>query len=315
MLLKPNTYLGKLCALNHAFEQTQKSLRYKSNSACLECVKLKPKNHKKESKGSISDLFYLGKLCPRNHDYQGTKLSLRYKSNFDCKECADLLRRARENSRVRIFPNKNSPRPEGVLIPSNHYLGLLCKYGHDYMQTGYSLRNSSRCCVVCNSIRSKGTKAKERIKRWKKENPDYMPKYLGSYYQANKQRILQKSREYEKTPKGKACKKISRHKRRARMAAVTRVPYTASELVTHFHLFSDECIYCGSKDNLTADHVIPIAKGGHDSLDNILPCCFSCNSSKQDKNYLEWYSRSPHFDIQRLAKVAEFIGDERVYEP
>lgn len=87
MVLNPNTYLGKPCTLNHIFESTQKSLRYKSNSACLECVRLKPKNKKKETQdfvGNVGNLFYLGKLCPRNHDHESTGRSLRYKSNFDC---------------------------------------------------------------------------------------------------------------------------------------------------------------------------------------------------------------------------------------
>jgi len=42
------------------------------------------------------------------------------------------------------------------------------------------------------------------------------------------------------------------------------------------------CWYCG-KDlfgKMTIDHVQPLLLGGTDDIDNLVPCCKSCNSSK-----------------------------------
>jgi 5-methylcytosine-specific restriction endonuclease McrA len=50
-----------------------------------------------------------------------------------------------------------------------------------------------------------------------------------------------------------------------------------------------ECVYCGSKENLSVDHIIPLRKGGPDSTSNKVLCCKKCNSSKQDKDIFEWY--------------------------
>jgi 5-methylcytosine-specific restriction endonuclease McrA len=53
-------------------------------------------------------------------------------------------------------------------------------------------------------------------------------------------------------------------------------------------LYKSECAHCGSKENITQDHVIPIARGGSHSEGNLQPLCLSCNSSKKDKTMIEW---------------------------
>lgn len=40
------------------------------------------------------------------------------------------------------------------------------------------------------------------------------------------------------------------------------------------------CVACGEPDELTIDHIVPIAKGGRHSAENVQPLCRSCNSSK-----------------------------------
>ncbi|GBF95382.1 hypothetical protein Rsub_07810 [Raphidocelis subcapitata] len=40
------------------------------------------------------------------------------------------------------------------------------------------------------------------------------------------------------------------------------------------------CQYCGSRSNLTLDHVLPVCRGGRNSWDNLVACCHGCNQRK-----------------------------------
>ncbi|MES2463616.1 MAG: HNH endonuclease signature motif containing protein [Armatimonadota bacterium] len=48
-------------------------------------------------------------------------------------------------------------------------------------------------------------------------------------------------------------------------------------------LYQNRCLRCGLVPaRLVPDHVIPLAKGGTNYIENIQPLCFSCNVIKKD---------------------------------
>ena len=52
------------------------------------------------------------------------------------------------------------------------------------------------------------------------------------------------------------------------------------------------CVYCGSSENLTIDHVRPKCKGGQDIASNCVTACRSCNQNKGSmhvSNFMELY--------------------------
>lgn len=43
-----------------------------------------------------------------------------------------------------------------------------------------------------------------------------------------------------------------------------------------------ECRHCGSHRQLTIDHIVPVAKGGPNTIDNLQTLCAPCNGRKSD---------------------------------
>lgn len=51
------------------------------------------------------------------------------------------------------------------------------------------------------------------------------------------------------------------------------------------------CHYCGqqfSYRELTMDHLVPLARGGRSTKDNLVPSCKTCNNLKKSMLPLEW---------------------------
>src|ERR1700756_839128 len=55
---------------------------------------------------------------------------------------------------------------------------------------------------------------------------------------------------------------------------------------TRFNVFLRDkfcCQYCGSRDDLTFDHLLPRSRGGHTTWINVVAACSSCNLTKGSK--------------------------------
>lgn len=58
-------------------------------------------------------------------------------------------------------------------------------------------------------------------------------------------------------------------------------------------LYNSSCIVCGDTNDIEADHIIPIARGGTHSEGNLQPLCGICNPSKGISFMMEWRMRRP----------------------
>lgn len=53
------------------------------------------------------------------------------------------------------------------------------------------------------------------------------------------------------------------------------------------------CVYCGSRESLTIDHVFPRHRGGETTWENVVCCCLRCNNKKGSRTPQECNMRLP----------------------
>jgi hypothetical protein len=294
--------------------------------------------------------FYLGVLCLRRHDWQGVGQSLRYKNNLHCVDCKrwHYEKRKESNEPIRKAKEEGKRRSKELLeshgINTDLYrLGKLCKRSHDWNETGQSLRFASGgSCVLCHRELGRAWEkrnpelVREMGKRKRLKNPrDYKEYYYRNlekerargakqyverreqyrtrarrWYLKNRDLVLERSRLYQQTPTGRLVRKAINGRRRAVKLRTHLIPYGSTELNQHFAKFNHCCAYCGSDKRISADHLIPLSKGGPDCLGNIVPACLYCNSSKNASDALEWYQRQPFYDRKRWQKILEILGKD-----
>ena|ERR1700722_2347904 len=59
--------------------------------------------------------------------------------------------------------------------------------------------------------------------------------------------------------------------------------HTLTEWLALVATYDGKCLACGTSENLTQDHIIPISRDGTHYIENIQPLCVRCNSSKGDR--------------------------------
>ena len=69
----------------------------------------------------------------------------------------------------------------------------------------------------------------------------------------------------------------------------------------------DYCVYCGSTDNSSIDHIMPITKGGTQDPKNLVRSCMFCNQSKHNSFFIDWYTKNK--DKRNLRSLDEIIKD------
>ena len=130
---------------------------------------------------------------------------------------------------------------------------------------------------------------------WLEKNKEHIAKYQKKYQQSHKEDMHANNAKYRRTHPEAILKKnrkyyknhpeVFKAKDARRRTAKTSAggAYTSAQWVALCNKFHNRCLCCGKKRKLTADHVVPVSKGGSSNISNIQPLCGPCNSKKKDK--------------------------------
>ena len=157
-------------------------------------------------------------------------------------------------------------------------------------------------------------KVAEYSRRYYQKNKEKIEKTKRKYELANKEEIARKKREYEIANRDRFAERRSRSRQRRDQAHKVELVergrrwrqenpdkvreykrnrrarkrgnggrVTANEWESVLDRFNGKCAKCGSAENIHMDHVVPLAKGGRHSVDNVQPLCATCNMRKHTK--------------------------------
>ena len=168
----------------------------------------------------------------------------------------------------------------------------LCKRGHDKTVTGMYAGGK---CKVCTKERSREwhknnpEAAREKTKRWQEKNPqkvkanrrsEAVKRAQTNWVKKNRLKVRETNRVWARENPDK--KNRLAQKRRARKKGNASVFYDRSEV---FDRYDHLCGYCAAPATCL-DHIVPVACGGPDAIDNVIPACLVCNAKKGAKSLL-----------------------------
>jgi len=159
----------------------------------------------------------------------------------------------------------------------------------------YHIKNSCRINII--------------KKEYNSLNADKRSKWGKKYYIINRHRIRKRAKEYSKNnpEKIRASAKRSKHKRKS-LERKVEANFSNNQWEVCKKHFNNGCCYCGKTSYLHQDHFLALSKGGEYTINNIVPACSTCNSSKYNHNFFEWYPRQKFYDKKREEKLLSYLN-------
>lgn len=238
------------------------------------------------------------KLCAKCKQYypSTSEFFSRDKNRSDglfphCKQCRSKQRR--KNIPIPVDPGfKRCSKCKDVFPETIEYfestktiksgLHSQCKACVSKRRSIYHVNNRERHAAYSKEYVAKNKeKVTARVKRYVLANPE-------------KRRAIVS--RYRQTERGKIAARVSWHNRRSHKKNATG-KHTTEELYQQLQNQKNKCYYCHKelskeRKGWTADHVIPLSRGGSNDISNIVIACPPCNFKKHTSLPHEWISQN-----------------------
>ena len=281
----------------------KKDGKYGLNSRCKKCSAEYKKQHYENNKDKI--LEYKKQYYGNNKDKILEYKKQYYENNKD--KLTEQHKQYYENNKDKILEHSKQYRENNK--------DKRAKYQKQYYEN-----NKDKLAGQHKQYRENNKdKLAGHSKQYYENNKDKILEYSKQYYENNKDKILEYSKQYREnnkdkiaeyfaTPQGQASRFNNSVKRRLREQSQGK-GITKEQWLECMKFFGFRCAYSGqvlSKDIRSLDHIVPLNKGGEHEIFNLAPMYRPYNSSKQDKDLLEWYKEQDFYSEERLQKIYEW---------
>lgn len=163
-----------------------------------------------------------------------------------------------------------------------------------------------------------------KSKKYQKDNPEWSVEYSKKAYQRKEQYFKDKairwSRENEERAKGLQKEWRQNNPEKLKEYREERLFHKKHEIsddeLNELYQYANHCcMYCGINETeslqlynqkLHKDHAY---NDGSNGIDNCILACKSCNSSKRDKDWIEWFtSDNPKYTDERYIMISEWLS-------
>lgn len=218
-------------------------------------------------------------------------------------------------------------------------LPLTSEYFQPRKDTPTGYRNDCKSCrteyASQRNIKDKGARSRKRHEIYYAENKEMINEksrqhYIKNkvkigiihrqYHEKNKVKYLAYSKKYRDINKEKIAITIKlwnlKNPDKARINSAKQLSlkhglpatFTVDQWKQIKIYFNNKCAYCGKELPLTQDHFKALSEGGEYTINNIIPVCQSCNSSKSIKNFFDWYPNYEFYNKEREKSILTFLG-------
>jgi 5-methylcytosine-specific restriction endonuclease McrA len=171
-------------------------------------------------------------------------------------------------------------------VAANRYREKNREAATAYQRQYYSNNRQNAAEYARNYRAANHQECLERDRRYYIENRENCLKRDRQYRSENSELIAAQARKWAKNNPDK--RREAEQRRRARLRGNETFLITDRDWQRLISRHRYCCYYCGSKEALTMDHIIPITRDGRHSIGNLVPACKSCNSSKRTRTIMEW---------------------------
>lgn len=221
----------------------------------------------------------------------------KYGLNANCKEC-----------RKKCNKEYYEENKEAIAEQHKKYREENKDFYAEYHKKWYE-ENKEAMSEYHKKYREENKEAKaERDKKYYEENKETIAKQRKEYRKQNKETIAKRNKKYRNTPQGKIAQ-FNGHNRRRAKEQNQGSGVTKEQWLEMMSFFNWECAYSGktlTKETRSIDHIEPLNNSGENEIWNCVPMDRSLNSSKCDKEMLEWYTKQPFYSAERLSKIYEW---------
>mgnify|MGYP000435089036 CR=1 FL=1 len=179
------------------------------------------------------------------------------------------------------------------------------------------------CCKACSALRNKISSSKKDQNELREQRKAYKTKHREELkVKAKARRVLKRvAMTAEQLAEFRRKRLEGKRIHRARKYG-SGGRHSEAQWQQLLILCEHKCVACGTSEDITRDHIVPLSRGGSDDISNIQPLCRACNSAKNKYKIVDYRTGAQITSVEDIKKqktcpqcngTFDTIGTKRIF--